>query len=545
MSSPISPEKMKNSTARAPELSFPATIPALIAHSADHFAGNDFVVTVERTYTFQDAADASKVMAKRLIAEGIGKGTRVGMLCAQTYDWVVTFLAAARIGAFVIPFSSFYKPAELARGLRHGDVHTLIVPNQMLGHKMADFIVEALPELESQNGRKLRLTDAPYLRSVIILGPDSVPSWATAFDPSAPGDNSVSDTLLANIESAVTPSDLVVTIYTSGTTSDPKGVMHSQGSQVRHSGQIARLTGLTEKERVYAGMPFFWVGGLTTTLLPAMHSGSAVLCQERFESGEALDLLEQGNATRIIAWPTLRQRLQADPSFPDRDLSRIAAFPSNPNARHNSLGMTETSGPHTFPPAKETEGVPLEAFKGSFGAGLPFVQHRVVDPATGAPLPDGEVGELCVRGYSLMQGFYKLEREDVFDEDGWYHTGDHGTFRHGCFFFEGRFSEMIKSAGFNVSAREVETELERLPNIESSWVFGIPDADREELVVAGVLPLGEIDLDEVKETLAARLSSYKVPREIVLFTDDEVPLLATGKPDRRAILEIIRSKLAK
>lgn len=546
MSSPL-PVDTKSGAARAPGLDFRATIPTLIAHSIDHFAGNDFVVTADRAYSFQDAADASKVMAKRLVAAGVGKGTRVGLLCAQTFDWVVAFLGAARIGAFVMPFSSFYKPAELARGLRHGDVHTLIVAGRMLGRNMAEFVAKAIPALESQRAGALRVVNTPYLRSVIILNPggEPVPGWASAFDRAAPADGSVDDALLASIEAEVVPADLMVTIYTSGTTSDPKGVMHSQGGQVRHSGQLARLTRLSEHDRVFAGMPFFWVGGLTVTLLPAMHSGSAVLCQERFEPGAVLDLLESGHATRIIAWPTLRQRLQTDPSFPSRDLSRIAAFPSTGEARHNSLGMTETSGPHTFPPATENADLPPDAYKGSFGSGLPFVEHRVVDPETGAPLPDGEVGELCVRGYSVMQGFYKQEREDVFDEDGWYHTGDRGTFRHGCFFFEGRFGEMIKSGGSNVSPREVETELERFPHIESAWVFGVPDADREERVVAGVLSLSEFDAQDLRAVLASRLSSYKVPSEIIRFADGEVPLLATGKPDRRAVLELVRSRLAR
>lgn len=544
MSSPPMPDE-RNRNPRVPELEFRATIPALIAHAAQHFAHNDFIVTPSRTHSFEEAAEASRIMAKRLVGEGVGKGSRVGILFAQTFDWVVTFLAAARIGAFVMPFSSFYQPAELARALRHGDVQVLIVPGQMFGRTMAGFVAEALPGLDTQTARALRLASVPYLRSVIITqatgGP--VPGWAVSFDPADPGDTGVNEALLAAIEAEVAPADLLVTIYTSGTTSDPKGVVHSQGSQVRHSGQLSRLTRLSPQDRVFAGMPFFWVGGLTATLLPAMHSGSAILCQERFEPGEALDLLEQAGATRIIAWPTLRQRLQMHPSFPGRDLSRIAAFPATSEARHNSLGMTETSGPHTFPPASEPAGLPEDAFKGSFGAGLPFLEHRVVDPASGAPLPDGAVGELCVRGYSVMQGFYRQEREDTFDADGWYHTGDRGTFRHGCFFFEGRFSEMIKSAGFNVSPREVENELDRLPDIEGSWVFGLPDADREERVVAGIMTLGDVDIADVKAILASRLSGYKVPRDIIRFADGEVPLLATGKPDRQAVFAIVREKL--
>jgi acyl-CoA synthetase (AMP-forming)/AMP-acid ligase II len=140
---------------------------------------------------------------------------------------------------------------------------------------------------------------------------------------------------------------------------------------------------------------------------------------------------------------------------------------------------------------------------------------------------------------------YKREREDVFDAEGWYHTGDRGYFRDGYLFFTGRATEMIKTAGNNVAPREVEVALEAFPEIRLALVFGLPDDERGQVVVAGVAPaLGAtVDVDDVRERVRKELSSYKVPRAIVVLADDEIPLLGSGKPDRRVIAAAIAAKL--
>src|SRR5262249_26341973 len=159
------------------------------------------------------------------------------------------------------------------------------------------------------------------------------------------------------------------------------------------------------------------------------------------------------------------------PSFRRRDLSSVRSGnlfpllpgvpPSDPELRPNSLGMTETAGPHTID--RMDADLP-ERLRGSFGRPVPGLEHKVVDPETGATLPPGSPGEICVRGYTLMQGLHKQEREDVFDRDGFYHTGDRGYFdAEGVLFFQGRLGELIKTAGANVSPREVEVAIEAFP----------------------------------------------------------------------------------
>ena len=516
---------------------FTATIPELWARAVDRFADRVLIASLEEETTFGQIEARSRALAKRLLADGVGKGTRVGVLFPQGSEWVVAFLAAARIGALVMPFSTFYKPAELAKGLRMSDTEVLLIPPTMFGKDMVGFVGEAVPGLGAVTSRPIYTAEVPYLRSVVVLGTASAP-WASSFDEDAA--SPIGDDLLAAVESEVTPSDLLITLFTSGTTAAPKGVVHSHGGLVRHSANLTDLTMLSEKDNVFAGMPFFWIGGLSTTLLPAIHVGGKVLTQGRFESGEALKTLEKFAATRLIAWPTLRQRLRADPDYDKYDLSTVGAFPSVDGRRHSSLGMTETAGPHTLPRVTENLSPLPEHLYGSFGPPVPFVEHRIADPVTNETLTGEQVGEICVRGYSVMQGMYKREREEVFDADGWYHTGDRGYFKEGFLIFEGRASEMIKSAGSNVSPREVESELESLSEIESAWVFGFPDAERGETVVAGLLTVGDVDLDAVKALMTERLSSYKVPREIVLLSKDDIPLLATGKADRLAVREMVR-----
>jgi acyl-CoA synthetase (AMP-forming)/AMP-acid ligase II len=238
------------------------------------------------------------------------------------------------------------------------------------------------------------------------------------------------------------------------------------------------------------------------------------------------------------------------PTFRDRDLSSVAMFAPRPGPpvdqelRHGSLGMTETSGPHTAGPPEEANRVLPESLRGSFGRSMPGMEHKAVDPGTGADLGEGESGEVCVRGYSVMDGMYKRERADVFDDDGWYHTGDQGSFREGLLFFTGRLGEMIKTSGANVTPREVEVALEAYPEVELALVVGLPDAERGQLVTAVLVPApgADIDVDEIRARLRTEISGFKVPRRFVLMTRDEVPWLPTAKPDKRKLIGLLQSE---
>jgi acyl-CoA synthetase (AMP-forming)/AMP-acid ligase II len=554
-----------------PDLDYVPTIPAVVRRAATTFGGNDFIVMPDRRMSYAEAEVASRRVGKQLLAAGVGKGTRIGFMFPYGTDWVVAWLATARIGAIGMPFSTSYKPAELRKALRFGDVDTLLVPSTMFGQDHLAYVEEAVPGLVHAGPEPLRVPAVPFLRHVRVSGP-SDRLWAKALpldfrlgggtDAGRPddgtatrtdagtdagSDDGVSDEFFEAVEAEVTPSDLMMTIFTSGTTSEPKGVVHTHGNFLRHGANLARFAGLTSESRRLCAMPFFWIGGVGLTLNLALSVGSAVLCVEKFEPDAVLDLMEAEGATEFAVWPQLGQRMQRYISETGRDVGKIPAFAPPPTTdyglRHNSLGMTETMGPHSAA-GPEAERVLPEEIRGSFGLLVPCVEHRIADPETNATLGEGEVGEVCIRGYSLMNGLYKRERHETFDEDGWYHTGDKGLIRDGYLYFHGRLSEMIKTAGSNVAPREAELLLESLPEVGLAVVVGLPDADRGEVVAAALVPATGASIDPIETLRRAgeELSNYKVPRRVLVLDEGDVPYLANGKPDRLTVRRLLADR---
>jgi len=242
------------------------------------------------------------------------------------------------------------------------------------------------------------------------------------------------------------------------------------------------------------------------------------------------------------------------PSFPDRDLSAIRSGnlwsilpdhlrPSDPELRSNSLGMTETCGPHTI----DRMDVDLpEALRGSFGRAPEGVEHKVVDPESGETLPRGRSGEICVRGYNVMQGLYKVEREQAFDRDGYYHTGDGGHFdENGVLFFEARLGDVIKTAGANVTPREVELLMEAFPEVQASFVVGVPDPDRGQNVAAAVVLDSDRELSgaECRRRLREQLSAYKVPRHYFFYDKQDLPFTDSGKIDKHRLTALLAQRI--
>jgi acyl-CoA synthetase (AMP-forming)/AMP-acid ligase II len=391
------------------------------------------------------------------------------------------------------------------------------------------------------------LTAVPYLRRIWLVG-ETDRAWTTPTPEfgELPDDTDVSEGLLEEVEAEVRPSDLMVMIHTSGATAEPKTVVHTHGAQIRQAWSLAQLYGLTDDVRTFTTMPFFWVGGLTVCLLTHLHVGAAVLTIEKLDPPAMLALIEREGVTRLVGW-TLFDRLISDPALADRDLTWLAELDASgsatdPGLRHNSLGMSETSGPHTAAATAENEVDLPERLRGSFGPPVPGMQHKVVDPENpSVELPDGEEGDLLVRGQSMMDSLYKKERSETFDADGWYRTGDKGFFRDSYLFFTGRSTEMIKTGGANVAPREVELALESLAGVQAAFVVGLPDAQRGQLVACLVCPEGEahIEPDQLTRQLRNLLSMYKIPRVVKVVPYEEAPWLPSGKISKPRVVDLL------
>ncbi len=340
------------------------------------------------------------------------------------------------------------------------------------------------------------------------------------------------------------PADLAQVTYTSGSSADPKGVVHTHATVLRGTYWFGAVRGAGEGEtKIFCAFPFFWIGG-TLILGAAIQAGLTVLCIERFEPGAALDLVEAEQAGMVAGWPTLMQAIRDHATFPDRELPEIPGLTQGPT----DVALVAAPVP----------GIPGHRGMSETVGNFMGVEVRCVDPDTGEPRPDmaetqrrrGRMsgtpersrldeleGELWLRGHGLMHGYYKREREEVFDENGWFHTGDRVFIHEGRPYFVGRFTEMVKSQGANVAPREVELFLETFDEVLYAFVVGMPHPDRGEEVTAVLVAASgqEIDPADLQSRAREQISSYKVPTRIEIWPEEDVPWLGSGKPDKLAI----------
>ena len=537
---------------------FTPSLPVFLKTMTERRGDAEMIVLGDQRVTYKQANERSAEIAKGLLAAGVTKGSRVALLMPNGPDWVVNWLAITRIGALCIPFNTFYQKRELYWVMRHSDCQVLLTLDKFLKHSYLQRLEDCAPGLKEQKKQPFHFPSLPFLRNVYVWGEVTHP-WAQngpeALKALAAEHPQIDDAYLAEVEKDVTPADPMIMIYSSGSTADPKAAIHSHGAVIRHSFNLNVERKVFPEDRLYSPMPFFWVGGFVFGLLSAMHAGACMLCEDHFDPGATLAFLEKEKATIVAGWPHYGKAMTDHEDFAKRDLSSLRAGniwdvlpdgvrPDDPELRSNSLGMTETCGPHTF---KNMDSDMPESLRGSFGKSVDQVQHKIVHPDTGETLATGELGEICVRGYNVTQGLYKLEREDVFDADGWYHTGDGGYFtEEGYLYFKARIRELIKTAGASVTPREVELVLETLDSIKAAFVVGIPDPERgQNVAVAIVREAGKsVDADSARKFLRGELSAYKVPKHY-FFVDsqDDLPFTDTAKIDKKKLTAIMADKV--
>jgi acyl-CoA synthetase (AMP-forming)/AMP-acid ligase II len=521
----------------------PLTVPALLRQRAGQYGRHPLLACDDDVLSYADAASQSAALAKGLLARGAGRGTHVGLLLPNGPAFVIGWLAAARIGAVTVPLSTFSTAAELETLLRSADIEVLLATTTFRGRNYVDASREAVPEPDVSQPPPLHLRAAPALRAVAFD--------ACTVRSIVDGGDAVSDDVLAAAEASVAPSDRMVIVHTSGSTSEPKGVIHQHGPLIRHVDNLNELRRYTHEERLFSNSPFFWIGGFAYSLLGTLLAGASLVCSNAADASETLDLLERVRPTMVNGFAASVSHLAADPSFASRDLGSIrrgnlwpimpaAVRPADPELRHNMLGMTE-AGSVCLASGDTCD--QAEHRRGSFGTPVPGFEAKVVDAESGSECATGAAGELWLRGPFLMEGYYDRERHETFTPDGWFRTGDRfHVDEEGFFYFEGRDTDMIKTAGANVSPREVEAVIADVTGLVAH-VVGIDDPDRGQVVAAALrLPHDQEspDVDALRVSLRERLSVYKVPLRFLVLADDEVPTLSSGKLDVRALKELLR-----
>jgi fatty-acyl-CoA synthase len=424
----------------------------------------------------------------------------------------------------------------------------------LLEHAFLDDLLATYHAIARGRPGRLRCVELPQLRRVACLGIDAPRGGVETWGQLLALEEGVTDELLDAACSEVTPSDDGVLIYTSGTTSNPKGVLHSQRAGVLQSWRFADLLRLTPDDRIYTTYPFFWTAGIAMSIGPALASGACLLLQETFEAGAALDLIESERASAVHAWPHQHKALGEHPSAPSRDLSsvrkvdfsapiaRLAGIEKDEYGPGASYGLSET---FTIASALPCD-APLELRKATHGKPLPGMRLRIVDPQTGKPLPAGEKGEIAVKGVTLMRGYYKVLPDNYLDADGFFRTQDAGSLdEEGYLHWTGRLSNLIKTGGANVSPVEIEAALAGHPDVKVAIPVGIGHPTLGEVVILCVVPVEGVEVNEagIRAHLRARLAAYKVPRRVLTFREDELSYTGNQKIQIPPLQEAALAKL--
>ncbi len=523
----------------------PALLDATVARAADREAvAYAPRATVTRRLTWAELRAASRLAARRLLGCGVGKGTRVGLLCPNRPDWLAVAFGVLRLGGVLVPLSTLWTREEIAYALAHADVEVLVMVPAFLRHDYLASLRAIAPELAAAAPGRLYAPAVPALRRVLLLEGEAAGTvgWAD-LAPAA------DEAFLDAVERAVAPTDVATVFFTSGTTAQAKAVVHAHAALAISARRIAECVGIGPADAWWGHMPLFWSGGFVLGALATIAGGGRLVLQEVVEPGAALALLEAERCTVMAGWHQAAALL-AHPEFPRRRLalakgSYHALAPRLMGPGHRAVGMYGMSETATCVACARSDD-PEAVRTGTFGRPLAGMEVRIVDPESGRVLGAGETGEILVRGPTLMEGYLRVPRTETFTPEGFFRTGDLGFLdADGCLHFAGRLKDVIKTAGVNVAAVEVEETLAAHPAVAAAHVVGVPDAARGEVVAAFVVPRAgaAVDVDALRAFCRTRLASYKVPRLVFPIAEGDVPRTASGRVAKPALRRLAQARL--
>jgi fatty-acyl-CoA synthase len=528
----------------------------LPGQAAARWPAGEALVFEGRRWTFREFAVEVDIAAKALMALGVTAGEQVALWMPNRPEWEFLLFAVAKIGAVLVPLNTRYRTADLSYAVRQSNSATLITVDRSGPVDYLGMLVEALPGLASKPRERLAVDGFPDLKRVVLFGGDT-PRGAWNWRDVAPLSDQVSDAALAARAAEVDPDALAMVIYTSGTTGNPKGVMHSHICLRNVVDQASRF-GVTERDRILCYLPLFHLYGLAESALLGLVTGAAQIVTQTFDPMEAIGLIERERATIIHGFDTHHRDLMLALEQRPADVSslRLASLPAGMSSTQpiaeaaqkrlcrtvSGWGMSEAWAFATASFLDSTQEQLCEA------SGYPVagMEIRVIEPVSGRDQPVGVQGELLVRGYMVTAGYYgKPEATaEAIDAEGWLHTGDTAVLREdGHIRFVGRYKDMLKVGGENVSPAEVEAWIMQLDAVAEVAVVGYPDPRLAEVAVA-VIRLHEgasLTAEQVIAHCRGRIASFKIPRHAIFLA--ELPMTASGKVQKHKLRELALTTL--
>jgi len=521
------------------------TMPNLVEDAAQRHGAIEALVDGHVRLTYAELAPAVDRYARGFVAAGVGAGERVAVWAPNCAEWMLAALGALRAGAVLVPLNTRFKGAEAAYILRNAGATTLLTVRGFLGSDYPAMLTD------EDTGALARIVVLRQEGDAAAAGPAGVAILGLEELLAAGQRVGTSDT--AARAAAVGPEDVSDLIFTSGTTGHPKGAATTHAQSLRTFGTWSSIVGLGASDRYLVVNPFFHTFGYKAGILACLMAGATVVPEPVFDAGAVMARIAAERISVLPGPPTLYQTLLSDPGRADHDLSSLrlgvtgaAVVPVElVQAMRDELGfetvltaygLTESCGTVTM--CRRSD--PPEVVSATSGRAIPGLEVQVV--ADGKEVPSGEPGEIVVRGYTVMSGYWGDEAAtaEAIDADGWLHTGDIGVMdTRGNLTITDRVKDMYVVGGFNAYPAEIEAILRGHEGVAQVAVVGVPDERMGEVGCAYVVPArtvdGETDPEELGRAILSwsrgAMANYKVPRRVVLV--DALPVNASGKVLKR------------
>ncbi|MBX9608453.1 MAG: AMP-binding protein [Gammaproteobacteria bacterium] len=517
------------------------TLSDVMDEAAARWGAREALVFGEQRWTYAQLNEEVNRAAKALIALGVQNGEHVALWMTNRPEWLFLMFGVARVGGCLVPLNTRYRTDDVAYAVRQSRSRTLISLDRSGPIDYQGMLAETMPSIERHSDGRLLVDGYPDLERLVILGERSL-AHAQDWQQFMAGGARISDAELAARKTAVDPDGRMVICYTSGTTGSPKGVVHSH-RPIRNTHERAQMLGMTMHDVHMNYLPLFHLYAYAEITLAAALVGAKQVMMDVFDAERVLDLAEQEKATVLHGFEAHWLDLLNAQARKPRDIRmRIGTLPSGvestvPIAEKvqdvfgptvSGFGMSEIWAYVSCDNPSSTREQRVHA------SGYPMndYEFRVIDVETGADQPDNVPGELLVRGYTVMDCYWDKPEAtaDAKDKDGWLHTGDMGMRRpDGWMVFMGRYKDMLKVGGENVSPAEVEAYLRNMAEVRDAAVVAYPDARLAEVPVAFVIkePGHDIEAQALIDRMHGRIASFKIPRHVIFV--EGYPMTSSGK----------------
>ncbi len=545
------------------------TIGELFHEMVDTFPDHEAVVSLpqERRLIYREFQQEIQALAKGLLALGVQRGDRVGIWSTNNVEWVLVQMATAQVGAILVNINPGYRPRGLKHALERARVQVLFLIPSFKTSNYVDMIVELVPEVMQVTPERLTCEALPDLRHLIVYDPDNAMATTCphpgflAWGELLKRGRGITEDTLHDRAATLDPDDPINIQFTSGTTGFPKAVLLTHHNIVNNAYFSAKVMRLHAQDRLCVAVPFYHCFGMVVANLVCISVGATIVIpSEHFEATPTLGAIHQERCTAVHGVPTMFIAELEHPEFHRFDHSSLrtgimAGAPCPPELVRRVMedmgckeiligyGQTEAS-PLTHLTRPDDS---FERRVGTVGTNLPHQEVKVIDVQTGAMVPRGQQGEVCFRGYHVMQGYFGQEEatREALDETGWLHSGDLGILdEDGYLRITGRLKDMIIRGGENIYPAEIENFYFTHPKVAQIAVFGVPDEKMGEEVGAWIkLHEGmQAESEEFREFAKEHIAYFKIPRYVWIV--EEFPMTVTGKIQKFRIREIVKEWLA-